>query len=228
MKYAQGSFITVPSRESLRGLPPTAQTLYMWLCSYANETGTCFPSRKRLAEDCGCSEDTIDKMLIVLMNQTLVEKKNRVENREKLSNLYTVLIDVGTRSQRLPYPPTAVTVPARNGINSIQLTQSTEQGASRVEVVEVSEEEKPKKVKADVAYYSVFELFGLPWPLDWKNNITQINAAKNLLLEHGLQDCKEAIAFYQKHKDDEYCPKIRTPIELSRKWHQLEDHLERI
>lgn len=130
MKYERGSFITVASRDTLRGLHPTAQTLYMWLSSYANETGNCFPSRKTLANDCGCSEDTVDKMIVVLIEARLLEKKNRVENGEKLSNLYTVLVVGGSRQKRLPSPLESARVAARNGINSNQLTQTNEEGGS--------------------------------------------------------------------------------------------------
>lgn len=145
MKYTRGSFITVPSREVLRGLHPTAQALYMWLCSYSNETGQCFPSRRTLAEDVGCSEDTIDKMLGILMETGLVKKRNRVENGEKLSNLYTVLVVGGSRQNRVPSPTESGTVAARIGINSIHLTKPTEERVPRV-VIEVPDSEEPTRV----------------------------------------------------------------------------------
>lgn len=130
MKYERGSFITVASRDTLRGMHPTAQALYMWLSSYANETGDCFPSRKTLANDCGCSEDSVDKMISVLLEAGLLEKRKRIANGEYQSNMYRVLIVGGSRSQRGPWPLTAGTVAARNGINSNQLTQTNEEGGS--------------------------------------------------------------------------------------------------
>ncbi len=92
MKYEKGSFITVPSRDRLRGKHPTAQALYMWLSAYANETGDCFPSRTRLAKDCGCSEKMIDKMLDSLIKLGLVKYEKRIEGNKNLTNLYTVIV----------------------------------------------------------------------------------------------------------------------------------------
>jgi len=67
MKYQKGSFITVPNSEALKGIHATAQCLFMWLCYHANQDGKCFPSRKRLAELCGASVDTFDKMTMLLV-----------------------------------------------------------------------------------------------------------------------------------------------------------------
>jgi len=105
MKYSQGSFIVVPSRSSLRGLDATAQCLYMWLCSYANETGECFPSRAKLAEDCGCSIRTIDASLEILIKKGLVIKEHRFLENKKQTNLYTVVVE-GVGAEFAP-PPSA-------------------------------------------------------------------------------------------------------------------------
>lgn len=232
MRYEKGSFITVPSRETLRGLHPTAQTLYMWLCAYANETGKCFPSRKTLAEDVGCSEDTIDKMLGILVETGLVKKRGRVENGEKLSNLYTVLVAGGSRQNRLPPPPESATLAARNGINSNHLTQSneltSETDVSRV--VEVSEEERPKREKRDTEYLKVYELFTRVHgriPLNWRNSKTQIQSAKNLLEEHSLEEIEDAVKWYKDLRHIEHCYDVSTPWDLDTKWLKFEKFVEK-
>lgn len=130
MKYERGSFITVGSRDTLRGLHPTAQALYMWLSSYANETGNCFPSRKTLASDVGCSERTVDSMVDLLRENGLIEVKGRKDGDKQLSNLYKVLIVPPLAGDATP-PSRTVATPLQNlRTNSNQLTQPTETRAS--------------------------------------------------------------------------------------------------
>ena len=132
MKYEKGSFITVPSREVLRGLNPIAQSLYMWLCSYANESGNCFPSRATLAKDVGCSDNSIDRMLDILLEKGLIQKETRLKNGEKQTNLYTVIVRGGSPTRSLPSPTQGVGVAPHRGIElNLVLTQSTEGGAER-------------------------------------------------------------------------------------------------
>lgn len=89
----------------------------------------------------------------------------------------------------------------------------------RVEIVS-EKEGRPPKEKADTAYRVVFELWG-DYPLSWKANRTEITAAKNLLVESDLDTMKSALAFYEKHKDREFCPSILKPSDLDRKWDNL-------
>lgn len=112
MKYAKGTFTVVPNRELLRGLPPTTQALYVWLCSYADENGECYPSRSKLATDIGGSVRTVDTHLKKLENLGLIEKENRVKNNEKQSNLYQLLI---VESSAKIAPPSAdIALPRAN------------------------------------------------------------------------------------------------------------------
>jgi hypothetical protein len=97
---------------------------------------------------------------------------------------------------------------------------SSEDKSSRFEIVKSSEEEKPPKVKKDTSYLKLYELWG-KYPANWKLNRTQMAAAKNLLTEHGLEDCREALAFAAKFKDDPFCPQITSPYDLDSKWDKL-------
>lgn len=92
MRYDKGTFIVVPNRESLAGLPPHVQSVFLWLCFHSNQEGECFPSRSTLAAEAGVSVRTVDSSLKVLEQKGFIEKKNRVEGNEKISNLYTVLV----------------------------------------------------------------------------------------------------------------------------------------
>lgn len=172
MKYAQGSFITVPSKETLRGLDPMAQTLYMWLCSYANETGTCFPSRNTLANDVGCSDKSIDRMLTLLLEKGLVVKQRQIKEDAYTSNLYTVLVVGGSPSQSPPQPPTVARVAPESPTNSIHITQP-------IEVAEDREYTRPPKV------------IPTPYTVDgtreaWKNGERRLQVLEWYLTQAGL------------------------------------------
>lgn len=114
MKYEKGSFITVPNTEMLSSLPSQAQTLFMWLCFYANQEGTCFPSRSTLAKKCGWNKsNTVDKWIKVLIQAEIIEKDKRFNKNEQLSNNYSIIIGgvapangLGSpRKRTTPQPP---------------------------------------------------------------------------------------------------------------------------
>lgn len=92
----------------------------------------------------------------------------------------------------------------------------------------VQEDAKPQKQKSDTSYYAVYEAFKNPWPLNWKNNKTEIQAAKNLLQERGVQEIKDALEWYEdmerRFGSDEYFPRVKSPWDLDTKWEKLEDY----
>jgi len=94
MQYRKGTFITVPNKQVLYGLDPQSQVLFMWLNSFSNEDGECYPSIERLSEACGMSQDTVIRRMAVLEEKGFIKKEPQfVENRQT-TNLYTVqLID---------------------------------------------------------------------------------------------------------------------------------------
>lgn len=73
----------------MRGLPPTTQILWVWLCSYADGYGQCWPSRSRLMKDMGVtSVRTVDTHLARLEKLGWIERTNHFKNNEKQANLY--------------------------------------------------------------------------------------------------------------------------------------------
>lgn len=93
MRYLKGSFITIPNKEVLKGLPPYIQTVYMWICSFADETGLCFPSRIRLAECAGCSESSVKRAFEVLEEKGILKRTERKkEDGYNLTNTYQIII----------------------------------------------------------------------------------------------------------------------------------------
>lgn len=94
MKYKKGTFIVVPNHPQMAGKPSEMQVAYMWLCSYADKDGLCFPSRKTLAKNCGCDIRTVDKYLKQLIDDGFISKSNRKVkgSKQNLSNLYQLLL----------------------------------------------------------------------------------------------------------------------------------------
>lgn len=93
MQYQKGSFTIVPNKESLRGMDPQSQVLFMWLCSYADERGVCFPGKERLAKDCGMSKRTVDSRVVLLTQKGLIQKKPRQnEKGDQESNKYRIML----------------------------------------------------------------------------------------------------------------------------------------
>lgn len=95
-------------------------------------------------------------------------------------------------------------------------------GADKPRIVIVSDKEpKEREPKADTSYRRVFEAWGPKYPLHWRKNATEIQAAKNILEELTVEDVIWAIKTFEKHKSDPYCPSILKPSDVDRKWDNL-------
>lgn len=105
-KYEKGEFILTPNKNKLRGMKPQVQCIFMWLCEYSDTSNECYPSRKRLASDCGVSVNTLDRAIKELVAAGLVSKLNRFSDNEKITNLYTIMI--------VPTPTVGVPTPKNN------------------------------------------------------------------------------------------------------------------
>lgn len=94
MKYKPGTFILVPNILLLAGKPSEMQVIYMWLCTYADKEGKCFPSRATLARQSGCGIRTVDKYLEKLVEEDFILKEIRRSStgKQNLSNTYTLLL----------------------------------------------------------------------------------------------------------------------------------------
>lgn len=93
MYYRKGTFITVPNKQYLVGQKPIVLAVYFWICSFADDMGECYPSRKRLSKDCGVSIKTIDVTLKKLEELSLIEKIKRPKlNGDWQSNLYQIIV----------------------------------------------------------------------------------------------------------------------------------------
>lgn len=227
MKYAQGSFITVPSRQKLDGMHPTAQCLYMWLCAYANETGNCFPSRTTLANNVGCSDSMVDNMLSLLEKEGLVAKKARKEGDKQLTNLYTVIVDTLPRGTTpLPHSTPPPSHDVGTELNPI-LTQTSEVPL-RVE----REQPESRKLKGDTRKYPnarlVFSWFPKQQPF-WNTHSTELKHAEMLFTDptRGEVEVKKRLRYLREHAGEEFLPQIDSPYDLNTKWEKLSAYAKR-
>lgn len=129
MFYNKGSFTIVPNKEALRGLDPQTQVLFMWICSYADDNGVCWPSIGRLCVDCGMSRRTVFNRLEKLLSLGFIQKKHRLNDAgDKDSNKYRIRLLDGSAGDALGVVHEVHHGSARgahklNTINSNNLTQ---------------------------------------------------------------------------------------------------------
>lgn len=72
-------------------LPSRAKQVMFYLINRANGEGTCFPSIKTIASDCGVSTRTIQRTMIILLEAGFIKRNSRFrEKGGQTSNFYTV------------------------------------------------------------------------------------------------------------------------------------------
>jgi hypothetical protein len=125
MKYNKGEFITVPNKSQIRGLEPTLQVLFMWLCDHSDNNMESFPSRRLLAEECGISVRTLDRGIQELVKLGYIVKTARSNGMEQITNLYEVVIFADPSANMTPPSAKSAQPSDKNSTrNSTHLTQS--------------------------------------------------------------------------------------------------------
>jgi hypothetical protein len=95
MRYIKGDFITIPNKNALMGLGVYEQAVFLWLCSYADEEGTCYPSLKAIASNCGCSKDAVRDALAMLCESGLLKVEPQFDGDRQTTNLYKIMLVSG-------------------------------------------------------------------------------------------------------------------------------------
>lgn len=228
MRYQRGSFVVVPSKEVLRGMPVPAQALYMWLCAYANETGECFPARSTLARDLDCSLNTVDRFTQLLIDRGLLKVEKRFKNNEKITNLYTLLIvDGGSPTDEQPSPTDEQGVAPQIDIELYPvLTQPTYLCESEIREendFSYENDEESKKRRSTAKYPHSKEVFSwFPRPQkSWTLNTTELKHAE-LLWERGEKRVKAVLDFVAEQKESaDFLYTVIKPSDLERKWEDI-------
>jgi predicted transcriptional regulator len=73
------------------GLKPKEIAVYCCLLRYCNQDGSCYPSRRLIAEKCSIDKKTVDSALKTLEELGLIKKVSQYRSdRTRTSNLYFV------------------------------------------------------------------------------------------------------------------------------------------
>lgn len=76
-------------------LPSRAKQIMFYLINRANAEGTCFPSNKTIASDCGISTRTVQRTMKVLLEKGFIKRDSRFrEQGGQTSNLYTLQLEL--------------------------------------------------------------------------------------------------------------------------------------
>lgn len=224
-----------------------ATGVYNVLCRHADyHTQISFPSTETIAEKLNISQRTVNRALNILEGYNIIRRERvRSSDTARWKNNSYSLVD---KSQWHPCAPqshgshaTLTTEPcdshdkshaphSRTKVTHTKVTHirkhTSENKFSRVFSGEQEyhvEDSAGTRKRADVTYRAVFALWGAKYPLNWRQNTTEIQAAKNLLEEHGIDAAREMLIYAQKNKDRVYFPKIRKPSDLDRKWPELQE-----
>lgn len=192
---------------------PLHWKLYTLINGFWISGNEVFASNSYFAKKLGCSERYIQDCLKTLEDMKLLRRDGVSQNRRILPWGANQQFVGGRTDSSKGNEPAAHHISVSNSDN---LTISAE-GA---------ESERPKREKKDTTYLRVFDLWGT-YPLSWRTHKAQIQAARNLLLEHGLDDIKDALEYIGRHKNDEFFPEIHSPWDLDTKWQKLEAFYEK-
>jgi hypothetical protein len=96
MIYRAGTFATVPLM-MVKGLPPTAQIVFCWICYHCNQDGVCWPSLDVLCEECGIKKRTAIYNIKILIERGHL-KKTRRPNR---ANVYELIINDTSSTEKV-------------------------------------------------------------------------------------------------------------------------------
>lgn len=158
-KFQKGTFVMVPNKHVLKGLPSYVQSVFMWLNSFSDGDGLCFPSRTTLAESAGCSVRSVDNALETLTNLGLIEirsRKNPQNPKQNLTSVYQIMtLENGGVVQEVHQGSASgapgVVQEVQRELNPL-LTQPIKKGENKFsvsseEIVEVRDDEKPRAKK---------------------------------------------------------------------------------
>lgn len=223
----------IVSSDAFLDMPPSTQALYFQLGMRADDDGFVNPrATMRLV---GATKDELKiligkRFVLLFENGVVVVKHWRINNRVRLDwyrpSKYTeqrkllfvkengaYTLDI---SQGLPLGTDSV--PFRTSLVESSLVElpSKDKSLPMTVIKGTGDSEEPlKKEKVDMAYRQVFLLFG--GKQGWWHHRPQIDAAKRLLKEPGMDVLKQIMAYVADHKDATYIPKILKPFDLEAK-----------
>lgn len=93
MNFKPGSFTLVPNKKHFKFLTHRAVLAWFALCSYADEDGNCWPSKKTMADLVRVGERTMDRGIQELEEKKWIKtRKRKNEDGGYGSNYYTLFL----------------------------------------------------------------------------------------------------------------------------------------
>lgn len=230
LKYQKGTFLVIPNKGSLAGMRPNDQVVYFWICSFADDQGTCFPSRNKLSEVTGMSSRAVFSSIEALEEKGLLKKNIRKAPKDEyLSNEYQILI-----KEEGGYAPGAQGVmqevhkgyaPRARGVMHHVPTNSIHRELNPIN--SIGAPRKVQKLTHDSLVPEVIKAFEEVDPKNktYYGNTTQRKASDFLIEEYGLEQVLRVVKLLPKTNKQAYYPSINSPNDLKEKWTKLESAL---
>ncbi|OOP72842.1 helix-turn-helix domain-containing protein [Clostridium beijerinckii] len=156
-------------------LPSRAKQIMFYLINRANAEGTCFPSVKTIASDCGVSERTIQRNMNILVEQGFIIKEERYrDNGGQSSNLYRLQMEPENNNNNIK-PNANEKKFDEKKLKDIEVKEETS-NIENIEVVNFEDYEKEKKNIVDVS-------MGIP--LNKANLVNKYNCHPMIFCEIG-------------------------------------------
>lgn len=231
--------LKIVDTDAFLDMPQTAQLLYYHLAMRADDDGFV-DKPKRIMKTVGSGDDDMKvligkRFVIPFESGVCVIKHWRIHNLIRSDRYIPTtyleekkMLEVkenGSYTELKPVIPFDNQSGAQVRVGKVRLL-----GATREEIVYEEENAKPEKEKKDTGYLQVYDLFNVihvKWPLNWKSNRTQIQSAKNLLEERGLEAVEDALKWYKDLRHINHCYDVSTPWDLDSKWTKFEEFVEK-
>lgn len=210
-KYTKGSFIVVPNIHALSGLDPATQCVFVWICSYADKNGQCFPTKKTLSKDVGVSLKTLERHIEKLIAVGLLTKEARFVKNRQTSNTYQIMILERGEGGKNDAPPSVKMGEGEGGKNDAQNSTHRELNSNNSTAEETSAGSGADINKMIDAFKDVNPSFTRLYAQK-----PQREACRRLIKQYTLEKCLAMVAYLPKSNASRFAPTITTPYELEK------------
>jgi hypothetical protein len=227
----------ITTSDAFREMPTSSQALYFHLGMEADDDGF-LDNYKGLMRAVNATEDDLriliaKRFLILFPSKVVVVKhwlinntvrKDRYSETKHLDEKRALIVkENGSYTEDSGGLPSGNQTATQYRIEEDRKGSALEDSPRVVEVSELSEEstrvQKPPKYPNA---REVFSWFPQPEP-SWKLNTTELKHAELLYLR-GEKKVRSALAYAEKHMNDDFFYSITSPSELERKWTKLVNH----
>ncbi len=234
MIYEKGSFTTVPIK-MVEGMDAQSQVVFMHICKYLNDEGSCWPSMNRLAKDCGMSRRTVQRRIDLLVEKNVLstEKRHR-EDGSYTSSLYRVVLS-STPSVRESLGVVSESHmggvrESQHELNLIELNlDRTKHTRELGKSGDDAKSSKATKVSSEQSSHvnSIMDVFYTINPsLNYANKASR-NAVTWMVNKWGVDATLRAAEFACSIHGQPYSPTITTPYQLKDKISQLKAYRDK-